>query len=73
MRRKGYATEMLRLCLIWARDNLNLDKALLSCVVDNEASARVMEKTGGQLIDITPHPWEVGKMQKRYWVPVPRT
>ncbi|MEZ0225375.1 MAG: GNAT family N-acetyltransferase [Alphaproteobacteria bacterium] len=73
MRRKGYATEMLRLCLIWARDNLNLDKALLSCVVDNEASARVMEKNGGQLIDITPHPWEVGKMQKRYWVPVPRT
>lgn len=72
MRRKGYATEMLRLCLIWARDNLQLDRALLSCVEDNIASARVMEKNGGQLIDITPHPYEEGKMQKRYWVPVPR-
>jgi predicted acetyltransferase len=71
-RNKGYATEMLRQSLIWLRDNLGLDKALLSCLVENTASARVMEKNGGQLIDITPHPLETGKMQKRYWVPVPR-
>jgi predicted acetyltransferase len=71
-RNKGYATEMLRQSLLWLRDNLGLDKALLSCLVENEASARVMEKNGGQLIDITPHPLETGKMQKRYWVPVPK-
>ena len=71
-RNKGYATEMLRQCLFWAETNLKLDKLLLSCLVENEASAKVMEKNGGQLIDITPHPLETGKMQKRYWVPVPK-
>lgn len=69
---KGYATEMLRQSLLWMRDSLKADKALLSCLVENEASARVIEKNGGQLIDITPHPIQIGKMQKRYWVPVPR-
>lgn len=71
-RKKGHATELLRQSLIWIRDNLGLDKALLSCLEENVASARVMEKNGGQLIDITPHPLETGKLQKRYWVPVPR-
>jgi predicted acetyltransferase len=68
---KGYATIMLRECLIWMRDNLGAEKALLSCKVTNVASARVMEKNGGQLIDITPHPFAAGMMQKRFWVPVP--
>jgi predicted acetyltransferase len=68
---KGYATEMLRQCLVWCRDNLGLERALLTCRVDNEASARVMEKNGGELIDITPHPYAIGMMQKRYWLPVP--
>jgi predicted acetyltransferase len=72
MRRKGHATEMLRLCLIWARDNLQLDRVLLSCLEENIGSARAMEKNGGQLIDITPHPFETGKMQKRYWAPAPK-
>ena len=71
-RNKGHATELLRQALIWIRDNLGLDKALLSCLEENIASARVMEKNGGQLIDITPHPLETGKLQKRFWVPVPR-
>lgn len=68
---KGYATELLRQCLIWSRDNLAIDKVLLSCRVGNEASSRVIEKNGGQLIDITPHPYTAGEMQKRFWVPVP--
>ena len=71
MQGKGMATEMLRHSLIWCRDNLQLTRALLSCRVSNEASARVMEKNGGVLVDITPHPFYPGEMQKRYWVPVP--
>jgi predicted acetyltransferase len=70
--KQGYATQMLRLCLIWARENLGLERALLSCLADNAASARVMEKNGGSLIDVTPHPLHDGKMQKRYWVPAPQ-
>ncbi len=69
---KGHATEMLRQCLVWARENLKIEKVLLSCRVDNEASGRVIEKNGGELIDVTPHPYAAGQMQKRYWVPVPR-
>lgn len=68
---KGYATILLRECLIWMRDNLGAEKALLSCKVTNIASARVIEKNNGQLIDITPHPFAAGMMQKRFWVPVP--
>lgn len=73
MQGKGYATELLRQCLIWSRENLKIDRALLTCRTDNIASARVIEKNGGQLIDTTPHPYAAGITQKRYWVPVPRT
>lgn len=69
--RQGHATEMLRLCLLWARDTLGLAEVMLSCSVDNTASARVMEKNGGMLMDVTPHPYELGKQQKRYRIPVP--
>lgn len=69
---KGHATEMLRQCLVWARENLKVERVLLSCRADNPASARVMEKCGGQLLDETPHPYAAGIMQKRYWLPVPQ-
>lgn len=66
---KGAATELLRLCLIWCREELKLDKVLLSCRVENAASSRVIEKNGGELMDVTQHPYaEPGVMQKRYWV-----
>ena len=69
---KGHATEMLRQCLVWARENLKIEKVLLTCRVENEASWKVIEKNGGELLDVTPHPYAAGQMQKRYWVPVPR-
>lgn len=68
---KGYATDLLRHCLIWVRDSLALPRVMLTCRTDNEASARVIEKNGGSLIDITPHPYAAGMTQKRYWVAVP--
>ena len=69
---KGHATEMLRQSLVWVRENLKIEKVLLTCRVGNEGSSRVIEKNGGELIDVTPHPFAPGEMQKRYWVPVPR-
>jgi len=68
---KGYATGLLRHCLIWVRDSLGLPRVMLTCRTDNEASARVIEKNGGSLIDITPHPYVTGMTQKRYWIAIP--
>lgn len=66
--RRGAATEMLRLCLIFAREELKLPRVLLSCNVENIASARVIEKNGGILVDITPYPFQPEKQQKRFWI-----
>ncbi|HYD19491.1 MAG TPA: GNAT family N-acetyltransferase [Patescibacteria group bacterium] len=68
--RQGYATELLRQCLVWVRQNLGLARVMVTCRMDNPASARVIEKNGGELIDVTPHPYAPGMTQKRYWVPV---
>lgn len=68
---KGYATDLLRQCLIWVRDNLALPRVMLTCRTDKEASARVIEKNEGRLIDITPHPYAAGMTQKRYWIAIP--
>ncbi len=47
-RNQGYATRMLALTLMRARE-AGLDGVLLTCDVDNIASARVIEKNGGVL------------------------
>lgn len=47
-RRKGYATLALRLALERARD-LGLERALVTCDVDNLGSRRVIEANGGEL------------------------
>ena len=47
-RRKGYATEMLRLALDFCR-NLELDKVMVGCYKDNFPSVRTIEKCGGVL------------------------
>ncbi len=60
-RRRGHATQMLRLALPWAQ-RLGIDPALLSCDSTNVASRLVIERNGG-VFDDERH----GKM--RYWVP----
>ena len=45
-RRKGYATEMLRLALMKARE-LGMQRAVLVCREDNSASRKVIETNGG--------------------------
>ncbi len=47
-----------------ARDR-GLDRVLVTCNVDNEASARTIERGGGVLEDI--RDTEIGPI-KRYWI-----
>jgi len=60
-RRQGHATAMLRAVLPHAH-RLDIDPALVTCDVDNLASVRVIEASGGLLEDV-----RGGK--RRYWVP----
>lgn len=46
-RRKGYAKKMLKLALKYCKENLGLDKVLVSCLVENEASRRTILSCGG--------------------------
>ena len=54
-RRKGYASEILKLTLIEAT-KCGLSKILITCNEPNIASAKVIEKNGGVLEKIIPHP-----------------
>ncbi|WP_436530389.1 GNAT family N-acetyltransferase [Actinoplanes sp. HUAS TT8] len=62
-RRRGLASFALGEMLKEAR-GLGLDRVLITCNVDNEASARTIEGGGGVLEDI--RDTEIGKL-KRYW------
>lgn len=64
-RRRGYATEILRLSL----DRLaaaGVDRALVTCDDTNVGSIRTIERCGGELEDVREVPGEVPK--RRYWV-----
>ena len=64
-RRKGYATQALRQALPIAR-SLGIDEVLVTCDEDNTASARVIEKCGGEFESVSdPAPW--GTQMRRYW------
>lgn len=63
-RNRGYATQALRIGLeqMWQR---GMSRVLVTCDVDNAASARVIEKCGGQLEDIRS---DEDGFVKRYWI-----
>ena len=54
-RGKGYATEILKAVLKQA-EALGMENVLVTCNEDNARSARVIEKAGGRLEGIVPHP-----------------
>ena len=54
-RRKGYATEILRLTLQEAK-KLGFEKILVTCNCNNLASAGTIEKNGGIIHEVIPHP-----------------
>ena len=63
-RRKGYATEMLKLALDVCRSK-GMDKVLICCDKDNIASARTMLKNGAVLENEVR---EDDKTVQRYWI-----
>ncbi len=67
-RRRGYATEILRLALAVVRD-LGLDCALVTCDDDNVGSARTIERCGGVLQDVVPGEGD-GTGKRRYRISV---
>ena len=66
-RRKGYAKEQLRQALVWCREELKLDKVLITCLTDNEASRRTILGAGG-VYDGTVHEEEQNIDLERYWI-----
>jgi predicted acetyltransferase len=65
-RRRGYATEILRQSLRVARA-AGVERALVTCDVDNVGSATVIERCGGVLEGVVPDPYGEGP-KRRYWV-----
>jgi len=64
-RRKGYATEMIRLALLECK-KIGIDRVLMVCDKTNIGSAKSIIKNGGALenefVDAE------GKIQQRYWI-----
>ena len=66
MRRKGIATEALRLVLPEAK-KLGIDELLITCNDDNIASIKIIENNGGVLLDkIKSERNPANKMTRRY-------
>ena len=64
-RRKGYATEMVRLALIECK-KLGIDRVLMTCDKDNVGSAKSILKNGGVLENEFLN--EDGNIEQRYWI-----
>ena len=66
-RRRGYATEILRQALQFARLQLGLERVLVTCDDDNVGSIRTIEKNGGVFENAVAG--EGGAASKRrYWI-----
>lgn len=63
-RRKGFATEMLKLALEKCKD-MRMDKVLITCDKDNIASAKTIIINGGILENEVP---EDNSITQRYWI-----
>jgi predicted acetyltransferase len=64
-RRKGYATEQLRLALEKCRE-MGIGPVLITCHKENIASVKVIQKNGGVLEDERVS--KEGKVFQRYWI-----
>lgn len=65
-RRKGYGSLILALTLEKARAR-GLEKVFLTCDADNAASAKIIEKHGGRLVDQLIYE-PTGKLISQYWI-----
>ena len=67
--RKGYGTKMLAMVLPYCRDNLRLEKVLITCDDDNIGSQKIIEKNGGILQDKVLNHLDRGTvLTRRYWI-----
>ena len=66
---KGYATQMLLTSMKFCRE-VGLERVLVTCNIDNQASQRIIQKCGGEFEGITNLP-ELNKQKRRYWINVP--
>lgn len=67
-RRKGYATEQLRLSLIEAK-KLGLNKVLVTCDKENNASAITIQKVGG-VLENEVFSADGKEMVQRFWIEI---
>ena len=65
-RRKGYASEILRLALRKCR-TMNMDRVLITCDKENVGSARTIQKNGGILENEVE---EQRRITQRYWITI---
>jgi len=65
-RKKGYATEMVRLGIEFCR-RLGLTEIMVTCLDNNVPSCKIIENFGGRLQDTV---WddEDNEMRRRYWI-----
>ncbi len=66
-RRKGYATKMLKHALRFCREELGLERVLVSCLVENEASRRTILSCGGVFEEKVYEHIE-GVWLEKYWI-----
>lgn len=67
-RRRGYAKMMLREALKFCREELGLEKVLITCYPHNEGSRRTILSCGG-VYEYTIHEPDDNEDLERYWVP----
>jgi predicted acetyltransferase len=70
LRRRGYATEMLRQALPIARQKAGIGRVLVTCDDDNIGSIRVIEHNGGVLENVINAP-DLATPKRRYWIDLP--
>lgn len=66
---RGYGKRMLALALARC-PQLGIERALVTCLEDNHASARIIEANGGHLENVIADPSGRGRL-RRYWIEVP--
>lgn len=66
-RRKGYATKMLKLALKFCKEELRLERVLVSCLVENEPSRRTILACGGVFEEKVYEHIE-GVWLEKYWI-----
>jgi len=66
-RRKGYAKKMLKLALGYCKETLGLERVMVSCLVENEASRRTILACGGEFEETVYEHIENVWLEK-YWI-----